>query len=170
MKKFLVVILGLCFCLGILTACGDGESTEANSNEDSAAVQEAESDLAEKYNLETDKILIVTDYDVTKFEPQKNQEIEITDPAEIKKFQESVKFDNWKSYGSERPAAMFSQIVIFNDTLAMRFYEDLENCFIGSYEITEDGLYKFVAADKDDLYVVSPEFTEMLKSYVEQLN
>ena len=169
-KKFLVLLLALCFSLGVLTACGNDKQSETNNTETSAETTETQDspiNLEESYSLDTDKILIVTDYDITKFEPWKMETIEITDPEEISKVQESVKFADWIDRGDEGIAGMNNYLVIFNDNVTMRFYDGIEDCYIGSYEITEDGLYKFKSAGNSHLYRIPSEFTEMLKSYVE---
>lgn len=158
MKKYLVLVLML--AIGILVLSGCGEEPTVSEQ------------LQEKIPAEISKISIVTDYDDTKFEPWKLEVIEITDPEEIATFQESLNFDNWKDMGNEAINGINSWIVIFNDDVALRFYEDLEHCYIGTYEVLENGMYCYKDADNKDaiewnLYVVSPEFTEMLKNYVD---
>jgi hypothetical protein len=169
-KKFLVFLLALCFCLGVLTACGNDKQSETNNTETNAETTETQDstmNLEENYSLETDKIIIVPDYDITKFEPNRNKIIEITDPEEISKVQESVKFADWIDKEDNALESEFNYLVIFNDNFVMRFYPDFEYCYIGSYEIAEDGLYKFKSAGNSHLYRIPSEFTEILKSYVE---
>jgi hypothetical protein len=171
MKKFLVLLLVLCFCLGVLTACGNDKQSETNNTETIAETTETQDppiNLSESYSLDTDKILIVTDYDITQFEPWKMKTIEITDPEKIAKVQESVKFTDWVDHGDDMIEGFCYCLVIFNDNVTMRFYDGIKDCYIGSYEITEEGVYKFKSAGNRHLYNVSSEFTQLLRGYCEQ--
>ena len=158
MKKLLIFVLMLLITIFALSGCGE-EPTLTEQ-------------LQEKIPAEINKISIVTDYNTTKFEPWKLEIVEITDSEEISAFQESLNFEGWKDMGNEAINGIETWIVIFNDDVALRFYEGLEHCYIGTYEVLENGMYCYKDADNKDaiewnLYVVSPEFTEMLKNYVE---
>jgi hypothetical protein len=178
-KKILPILLALCICCPVLTACGNGQAEEdinagntEQQAEETAPVDEIEGEpigeyLSNKFPLDSEEILIMSDIAIGKFEPWKVKKVILTDPEEIENLIQTVNYDAWTIHpNSKCREEEFAWIVVFSENTAVRLYSGLDYGGINKAEVydTENELYCLKSSEKSYGYVaVNPEFTAKLK-------
>jgi hypothetical protein len=167
MKKFLVLLLALCFCLGVLTACASEKTEESNTE-----MQETEfpkltgEELAEKYDLNSEKIIITLE-DGTGIV---NRVIEITDPSDVETIISSVDFPNWENTGSGYEGLYTGKIIFVDTGTCIVLGDGYKYAAIGVAEVDQDGKYSLIDEKKTYYDFDLPQgltqtFNEMVEKY-----